>query len=448
MTVWCRQCGAESSLDETYVTEVSVLGRARRYCPRCSRERNERNSRRIVPILGGLVLLAFLLLSLGGSRTGSAAASAGWAIANLCLFLVFLEIATLPHELGHALAAHLLGLRVFSITCGVGPRVYERTVAGVRLRINAYPFGGFTLSTPRDPRLWRLKSFLVVAAGPAVNGILLVVVLVFVTDLRIESILEGLRPGLAFLGASLFLLILNLVPMTVESAAGLNLNDGLSLLRIPFLKPSDRVEALSARYVLEALSCRERALLPEARSWAERGIDACPDSPSLHLDLGLTLALLGECEKARREFVFVAELPGVPPAVQAIARNNLAWANVVTGPNDRLEEADRVSQEALMTLGWMPALKGTRGAVLVELGRIEEGLVLLREALRDGRDEDLHPMARATYSGALALGLLAQGRHEEAQAWLVAARGHYPSCPLLPRVEAALAAGGNPVRGG
>jgi tetratricopeptide (TPR) repeat protein len=138
--------------------------------------------------------------------------------------------------------------------------------------------------------------------------------------------------------------------------------------------------------------------------------------------------------------LFVTGAPGVPPALQAVARNNVAWANIVTAPNDRLEEADRLSQEALKTLGWVPALKGTRGAVLVDMGRIDEGVVLLREALQEGRDEDLHPMARATYSGALALGLLAQGRPEEAREHLARARGYYARCPLLPRVEAAMAA--------
>src|SRR5262249_52041659 len=62
-------------------------------------------------------------------------------------------------------------------------------------------------------------------------------------------------------------------------------------------------------------------------------------------------------------------------------------------------------------------------------------------ALREQRDDFLHPMARATYAAALALGLLAQGRHDEARESLAAARTYYPTCPLLPRVEATLAAG-------
>ena len=49
-------------------------------------------------------------------------------------------------------------------------------------------------------------------------------------------------------------------------------------------------------------------------------------------------------------------------------------------------------------------------------------------------------MARATYSAAIALGVLALGNVTEARQYLDAARAYFPSCPLLPRAEAAVAA--------
>ena len=100
---------------------------------------------------------------------------------------------------------------------------------------------------------------------------------------------------------------------------------------------------------------------------------------------------------------------------------------------DDLEEADAQSARALQELGWVRALQGTRGAVLVARGQLDEGLPLLRSALV--RPEQLHPMARATYEAAMALGLSRLGHKADAKAHLDRARDAFASCPLLPRVE-------------
>jgi tetratricopeptide (TPR) repeat protein len=436
--VACHQCGAESTLADTYATERTALGRRRRYCPRCAIDKSERAARGALLWVGLLALAATVLLALGRAAASPVVSAVGWFVANLWLFVVSLAVSVLPHELGHALAAHALGLRVFSITVGVGPVVYERIAAGVRLRVHAYPFGGFTRCAFRDSRVWRLKHFLFIAAGPAVNVSFLAATLAVVRDRTVEMLVLGLAPGLMFAAANALVLVLNLLPYRMIVQSTLVPNDGLALLRTPFLAPAVLEEARAALFQLEAQSCRERGDLPAARSRLEHGLIAHPGAAVLRLELGLTLALLGECEAARSEFLAVAEAPGVNAAAQAIAWNNIAWADIVTAPNGRLEEADRLSQEALKVLGWSPALRGTRGAVLVDLGRTDEGIALLRVALSETRDELLHPMARATYAAALALGLQAKGCTAEASECLAAARASYATCPLLPRVEAAL----------
>jgi hypothetical protein len=127
MPVACAQCGSESTLGEVYAVETSALGRKRHYCPRCWREMHVRRAREalVVPILlaGG----AFVLLALGRSVVGTGVA---WFFLNLCLVAFFLELATLPHELGHALTAHVLGFRGFSITTGVGPPLATEPILG------------------------------------------------------------------------------------------------------------------------------------------------------------------------------------------------------------------------------------------------------------------------------------------------------------------------------
>jgi tetratricopeptide (TPR) repeat protein len=363
---------------------------------------------------------------------------AGWTTVNLFLFQLFLYSTVAPHELGHAVVARALGYRVFSIICGVGPTLVDRIVGNVRVRVRGLPISGVTLAAPCARRAFRVRAMLMLGAGVGVNAAMLAFVLWLAPDLSFRRLTTGPAPGLVFVAASALVIALNLFPMKMLNVNGPLPNDGLQLLRVPWLKPEEIDDALAVRYMLEANQLNDRGGGAEALAWIEQGLRAHPRVASLQLAMGYTLALIGDCEGTRRYSMEVAALPDVKPFVQAIAWNNTVWANVVTAANDRLEESDRLSQQALKVLGWMPAIKGTRGAVLVEMQRTEEGIQLLREALREGVGEDLHPMARATYCGSLALGLVAQGRPEEARESFEAARVHFPSCPLLPRVEAVL----------
>ncbi|MFN8643646.1 MAG: hypothetical protein U0802_19045 [Candidatus Binatia bacterium] len=100
-----------------------------------------------------------------------------------------------------------------------------------------------------------------------------------------------------------------------------------------------------------------------------------------------------------------------------------------------LEEADRLSAEAMAQIGWMASILGTRGSVLVARGRPDEGVPLLRRALAGAADD----RGRALNACALALGLLQQGERDEARALAGTARQLDASCALLERLTAALA---------
>jgi membrane-associated protease RseP (regulator of RpoE activity) len=60
------------------------------------------------------------------------------------LLLVFVATwsALLLHELGHALVARVLGVRVWSVTLGRGPRLYQGMVAGSRFHVGLLPLRG------------------------------------------------------------------------------------------------------------------------------------------------------------------------------------------------------------------------------------------------------------------------------------------------------------------
>lgn len=86
-------------------------------------------------------------------------------------------------------------------------------------------------------------------------------------------------------------------------------------------------------------------------------------------------------------------------------------------------------------LGWMPAIKGTRGTTLLELGRTEEALRLLRDSMEQHDD----PAGKAENACFIAIGEATLGNFVQSRRYLEEARKLAPKCFLLERAEAALA---------
>ena len=59
-------------------------------------------------------------------------------------------IALYAHEIGHATAARALGVRIWGIRLGIGPNLFEGTLAGCRLRIGLFPLVGSVILLDDD----------------------------------------------------------------------------------------------------------------------------------------------------------------------------------------------------------------------------------------------------------------------------------------------------------
>ena len=70
--------------------------------------------------------------------------------AALLLFYAASWVALYLHELGHAAAAHALGVRVWGIRLGTGPTLFEGAIAGCRLRLGLLPVLGGVALDDRD----------------------------------------------------------------------------------------------------------------------------------------------------------------------------------------------------------------------------------------------------------------------------------------------------------
>jgi tetratricopeptide (TPR) repeat protein len=238
-------------------------------------------------------------------------------------------------------------------------------------------------------------------------------------------------PDIDFFLANAILLGLNLWPYKITTSAGVIENDGLALIRIPFSKQNKIEEQLSAYYFLASHELSRLKQYAQAVRVCEEGLRLYPDAVLLRVQLGIVFLSLNEFEKSHAIFTGLLMRKDIQPGQKMIILNNIAYTNLLSGRTDLAEETNRYSEEAYKNLPWVPAVKGTRGAVLVETGRVDEGLLLLREAF----DASSEPEGKALNAAHIALGENLRGNTEESTRFLKVAHSLDPQCQLLNRVN-------------
>lgn len=113
---------------------------------------------------------------------------------TLISFIILLGILIFVHELGHFLAARMSGVGVQKFSLGFGPKIIGRTIGETEYVLSWIPLGGYVKLTgesgneklsPEDEKrsfasqnVW--KRMMIVAAGPAFNFLLAVVIFIVV----------------------------------------------------------------------------------------------------------------------------------------------------------------------------------------------------------------------------------------------------------------------------
>jgi tetratricopeptide (TPR) repeat protein len=453
----CVLCKLESNYDELFrSTKKGKL--ARHYCPECWKKRSKRHARRTArETWASLLILAVF------SSTIFIPPHFGGALPSALFTLLFgwVIVLIIPHEIGHAVAAWLLGFRVFAIQFGYGNRFCHFKILGVTIELCGIPWGGITRATARGQKLIRCRSFLFILAGPAVNVLLFAIVLALMpsTDFRLlkqiftgsfeMKILFDSKPSLplffaaTFMLANLYLLASCLWPHR-STRIGLPVeSDGLQLLKIPFRTEQVLREAHAAYFAQEAGSSAEDKCHTEAADWCRKGLALYPENVFLRYLFGVWLVNIKDFVKARELLWDLTVQPKVNLHVKIASWSMVAVANILIAESipdvlpdrsatlplsaDLIQQALGCSQEALEAAPWSPDFKATRGAVLIEAGELNEGLALLRGAVAEFDGEN----NKAFYTCYIALGEFRSGRTVEANESLAVARKLNPQCLAL-----------------
>lgn len=419
----CDACGLESDFSAAFFKERKAFRKSfQKYCPHCWIRRCHKTAGwpQIALFLGGIT--GFVL------NWFSVCPDLAQALITLFLFNLSFILSIIPHELGHAIAAWLLGMRVFNVVFGSGKQVFKFHLFGALFSFHWLPIGGLTRVAPKSLHWWRVKFLLMVLAGPAANAI------IALTILYISRHRGGVPlPAQLFLIANAVVFVTNLIPRHLR---GRNLNsDGLLILGAFFEKPEKTQQSHVTWFLLEAAVRRDKYKDPEgAAEWCKKGLALYPND--VHL-LNMSGALcLDRCDyaEARERFMALLQPASALPGWRFIVLNNIAYADALTGDPSLLPEADAYSEEAYRNIPWVASAIGTRGTVLVEMGRYEEGIRFLKESV----EKHTQPRNKALNACHLSIAHARLGDCEQAYKYIKLACQLDSHCSLLERATVEL----------
>jgi Tfp pilus assembly protein PilF len=421
----CQRCGRQSPIEAAYAIRKRLNGSlARCLCLECATRRNLNST-----ILWYILLPASGLLLLLFSPNSWLGYMFLFIFAGLlvCIPLILL------HELSHALVAHALSFRVFAIHLGLGKVLFSRRFLGIAWTVHLVPSSGATMVSGPEMYNYRARIFLIHLAGPLFH-ILLNGLLVW-----LNRTFGVAGPGYdVVLWANICLLFTNLFPHKAQIAIGSAGSDGWAMLNAPRLTHEELRNRYASYHIYEAVSAVESGDTQSARAIAEKGLALYPDNANMLNGLGYVYLNSQEYKKSRQIFLQALQSDQeLPIATKAMLLNNVAFANLMLGEPNLLEEADDFSQQAYQLLSWEPAITGTRGGVLVALGRPDEGLELLQNALGKSFDK----RGKAIDACLIAWGEWKRGNPEKTDSYLALARQLDPGCYVLEKVQEKINAG-------
>jgi hypothetical protein len=319
--------------------------------------------------------------------------------------LVWLYISIFCHELGHFGCAKLIGMSPRLMKVGRGFVIFRKRFFGAQLKLGIPPFGGLTYADDPDTG-WstfkdlKPKLIIYLIGGCLANSVLLV----FSISMLAYS---GFGLFLYFICIDVVVIITNLAPIDVYVYGMKSPTDGKHIFLILTHHNQRYHEELFVHYRKEVSRI-------------------AGDRADLQIVFKNNLRILQLLEKAKTELAYrhfdetiiilnrVLNNENIADSERAYILDTLASIVINHRQKQYLTQADGWSQEALRLAGYSKTIQGTRGAILIELGKYEEG----KQMLFPLTEPDNDPIDIAISSYYLANAEHRLGNGEQAWRWL------------------------------
>ncbi|MFO1447050.1 MAG: hypothetical protein U1F61_02640 [Opitutaceae bacterium] len=356
------------------------------------------------------------------------------------LGLIISYLLIVVHEAGHVLVAYLVGIRIHAVTIGQWRRIIELRLATMIVTFRLIPGMGYVVPVPSVNSLSRIRATPFLLGGVAAE---LIVVVVALNSLPSPQQIVHFPDGiLAFSATAViviggFHLLLSLLPCDTSVEGKVFQSDAKHLLNL-WTKAEEVARLRTFLYELHEaevlVGLREFGpAIEKLQSLSQRH----PDRPSLVKHIGVLHEENGDDTSAESTWRRLLKDPDLPTTEAVEMLDLLSCLLLYRERRDLLQEADGWSQKALQLAPAAITLKGTRGSVLVELGRYEDGIGLLLEVARRSECR----VDRVVSSAYLAKAFSCNGNTAEAKRWMDRARSLNPTHPVVGRIAKEIGTG-------
>ncbi len=323
----------------------------------------------------------------------------GWLVGHVLGIVV--------HEAGHALAAIATGMRVKKVVIGWGGTVFTCECRRVRIEFNRIPGGGVT-HIAGNIHLRKGAELFVLLAGSLGNLVLLVA--------TVAVWYYGLLPVsadyviLGFICAQIFLIIFALVPDAASVTGGGGCTDGTRIASVLKQKHGS---------LSPVAECHLHSLTPyvKGQKYSPTLSPASPRLIDIHYALHHSDAELPDevveaagAELDKGEMSLEEEL---------MVLDALVTQAVVKGNQKLRAGMDAWSERAIARGAHISTIRFSRAAVLIEVGRFEEGKAMLGASTQPSD----HPVDAILNTIFLAKAEAGLQNHREAKELLIQADG-------------------------
>lgn len=422
----CEKCGFESAHMELFQSIDRVFNsKPLTVCLDCfsKKDKDAYKTLLFVYLIVGSIGL-FLIFAFPSTIAGA-------LLLNAEAILFFTLLCTIGHETGHFLAGRLTGHRVFRIEIGSGQVVFESISDKLRWTFCRFPFGGRVYGCLPSAEFYRVRSSIFTIGGPLANIVFLIAgakMLAWDNYFQSEPF-SGFIPVKMLLLTNGVMLAVSIWPREFDTNRGKIANDSLLLWRTWFKKNVAVGEMPTYFYFYEASECVYRQRYGDAQKWVEKGLERFPGNFNLEYLRASIFSNKSLHLEACRSYSILLGKWTKDPELRALFLNNLAWSFLLSGVPDLLRKAEHCSALAIQLKPAQVYYEGTRGSVLVELGKYEEGVKLLQAALKKHTDRSAQAFNLCFWG----LAEIRQGNSRGAADYFRLARKFNPDCEMLKR---------------
>jgi len=384
----CAGCGYRSANRSFFRREkIGLFGRRKIFCHGCAPYRPTRLEN--LSTHGVWLFMAGALLAISGLEEPGR--TIGYSLLLIGALNLSHVVTTIAHELGHAVAARLVGMKVVGVVVGSGPILAARQWQGIRFEIRRYLLaGGRTAAYTQTESFAKWRHVVFMLGGAGANVLLLALAMGM---LALVATRLGFLNPLVFTAAlclvallaisQILAIIMALLPYKRRDGHAMRTSDGRHVVDLLFAK--DFPQRLREGYLFwQGIALLQSGRNAEAQAHFERAHRLLPTSGAIFgLLVHSTSKTSGSEAAVRCYHEHGGALGRESEAASAWARAEVAWHALLTRAPLLLPLADDLSERSMERLSTVPEIQATRGAILAERGQLEPGLALLTDGMRN-----------------------------------------------------------------